>query len=135
MMKSVEQELIRRRALGPQLVVNEGTVRRDVHLVANNPEVLAKPHSGLWSSTYDPAYGSAWVQWCVAYRYNDPFELTWTLYSLSSGCAVACDRASACRRSQPAKVSAPPRSCSYRRCPERPHRSCPGDPQCSGSGH
>lgn len=27
---------------------------------------MHKPSGGLWTSTYDPAYGSAWVVWCEA---------------------------------------------------------------------
>ena len=57
--------------------------------MVNDRKSLAKPRGGLWSSTYHPAYGSARVQWCVAYRYTDPFELTWTVCTVPDSARIA----------------------------------------------
>jgi hypothetical protein len=34
--------------------------------------VIHKPLGGLWTSTYDPHYGSAWVQWCLQEEFDGP---------------------------------------------------------------
>jgi len=34
--------------------------------------VIHKPEGGLWTSTYNPVYGSAWVQWCLQEEFDGP---------------------------------------------------------------
>src|SRR5689334_17470009 len=59
--------------LEPQLYVHEHDLRAaEISAVHNDADRITKP-GVLWTSTYDPEYGSAWLQWCVAYRYTDPF--------------------------------------------------------------
>jgi hypothetical protein len=68
------------RPLEPQLCVHEHNLRAvEIPAVRNDPKRISKPRGGLWTSTYEPEYGSAWVRWCVAYRYTDPFESHWTV--------------------------------------------------------
>jgi hypothetical protein len=75
-----DQKLNGVHALAPQLVVHEGDVLEPrIRPIKNDPKRLGKPRGGFWTSTYDPDYGSGWVRWCVAYRYNDPFDLHWTV--------------------------------------------------------
>ena len=78
------------RALGPQLLLHDATILpQDLRRVQNDRRALAKPRGGLWTSTYDPIYGSAWVCWCVAYRYNEPFDLHWTVLSIPKSARIA----------------------------------------------
>jgi len=64
------------RTLGPQLLLHDDAILRpDARPVRNDRKALTKPRGGFWTSTYNPIYGSAWVCWCVAYRYNEPFDL------------------------------------------------------------
>lgn len=66
--------------LEPQLCVHEHTFGAvEIPAVGNDPNRISKPRGGLWTSTYEAEYGSAWVRWCVAYRYTDPFESHWTV--------------------------------------------------------
>jgi hypothetical protein len=73
--------------LAPQLLLHSDVLRPTVGPVTNDG--VAKPRGGLWTSTYHPRYGSAWVQWCVAYRYGDPFELTWTVCKTPDSARIA----------------------------------------------
>jgi hypothetical protein len=41
-----------------------------------------KPQGGLWTSTYDPDNGSAWVQWCLSEDYGVPRGYTWQAWLL-----------------------------------------------------
>ena len=78
------------RALGPQLLLHDAAILpQDLRRVQNDRRALAKPRGGLWTSTYDPIYGSAWVCWCVAYRYNEPFDLHWTVLSIPKSARIA----------------------------------------------
>lgn len=36
-----------------------------------------KPNGGLWTSTYDPERGSAWVQWCLSEEFDIPTDGVW----------------------------------------------------------
>jgi hypothetical protein len=83
-------KLQRTRVLPPQLYVgDQETLERKVWPVRNDPQQLGKPRGGFWTSTYDLDYGSAWVSWCVAYRYNDPLELHWTVLHARKSARVA----------------------------------------------
>jgi hypothetical protein len=62
--------------------------RAEIPPIRNGLKALGKPRGGLWTSTYDPDYGSGWVRWCVAYRYNDPFDLHWTVLSVPKSARV-----------------------------------------------
>lgn len=76
--------------LGPQLLLHdEAILRPALKSVQNDGRALAKPRSGLWTSTYNPNYGSAWVCWCVAHRYNEPFDLHWTVLSIPKSARIA----------------------------------------------
>jgi hypothetical protein len=78
------------RTLGPQLLLHGAPILpQDLRPVQNDRRALAKPRGGLWTSTYDPIYGSAWVCWCVAYRYNEPFDLHWTVFSIPKSARIA----------------------------------------------
>lgn len=80
----------RTRTLPPQLYVGDReTLERKVWPILNDPKRLGKPRGGFWTSTYDADYGSAWVSWCVAYRYNDPLELHWTVLHARKSARVA----------------------------------------------
>src|SRR4051794_21762148 len=76
--------------LGPPLIVYDADIfQPKISPIKNDSKSISKPHGGLWTSTYDPHYGSGWVRWCVAYRYNDPLDLHWTLLSVASSAKVA----------------------------------------------
>ena len=78
------------RTLGPQLLLHdEAILQPQVRAVQNDRNALAKPRGGLWTSTYDRNYGSAWVCWCVAYRYNEPLDLNWTVLSVPKSARLA----------------------------------------------
>lgn len=78
------------RKLGPQLYVHEDAVSKPkIWPVRNDPKALRKPLGGFWTSSYDPNYGSDWVRWCIAYRYNDPFDLNWTVLTVSKSARIA----------------------------------------------
>lgn len=58
----------------PQLYVGkeEPTPER-MQPVKNSTNCLgAKPEGGLWTSTYDPEYGSDWIRWCLAEDFHVP---------------------------------------------------------------
>jgi hypothetical protein len=77
------------RTLGPQLLLHGAPILpQDLRPVQNDRRALAKPRGGLWTSTYDPIYGSAWACWCVAYRY-EPFDLHWTVFSIPKSARIA----------------------------------------------
>jgi hypothetical protein len=77
-------------ALAPQLLVHDRDVLEPrIRPNKNDPKNLGKPRGGFWTSTYDPDYGSGWVRWCVAYRYNDPFDLHWTVVHVPKSARVA----------------------------------------------
>jgi hypothetical protein len=57
--------------------------------VRNDPKALGKTRGGFWTSSYDPEFGSAWVRWCVAYRYNEPLGLHWTVLSVPKSTRIA----------------------------------------------
>ena len=61
----------------------------EIRPVRNDPKALAKPRGGLWTSSYDPDYGSGWVRWCLAYRYHDPLDLHWTVLSVAKSARIA----------------------------------------------
>ncbi len=76
--------------LRPQLVVHDNDILEPtIRPISNDAKTLSKPRGGLWTSTYDADYGSGWVRWCVAYRYNEPLDLHWTVVSVSSTAKVA----------------------------------------------
>lgn len=78
------------RTLGPQLLLHDDVIlRSEVRPVHDDLRALAKPRGGLWTSTYNPNYGSAWVCWCVAYRYNEPFDVHWTVLSIPKSARIA----------------------------------------------
>jgi hypothetical protein len=85
-----EEKLAGYLAFLPQLWVHDSSVwEPKVCPVRNNPRSLSKPRGGRWTSTYAPDYGSGWVRYCVAYRYNDPLDLTWTVLSVPNSARVA----------------------------------------------
>jgi hypothetical protein len=90
--------------IAPQLYVHDGEVLRpQIWPVRNDPKALGKPRGGFWTSTYDPEFGSAWVRWCVAYRYNEPLGLHWTVLSVPKSARIAviespCDLAALIER-------------------------------------
>jgi hypothetical protein len=48
----------------------------------HQPEVVdllpyRKPSGGLWTSTWDDRFGSAWVQWCVSEEFRCPPDSVW----------------------------------------------------------
>jgi hypothetical protein len=74
----------------PQLFLHdEATVRAEVQPIRNDSKALGKPRGGFWTSSYDPEYGSGWVCWCVAHRYNEPLGLHWTVLSVPKSARVA----------------------------------------------
>ena len=76
--------------LGLQLFLHdEDVLRPEIPPVRNDPDALRKPRGGFWTSSYDPEYGSAWVRWCVAYRYNEPLGLHWTVLSVAKSARLA----------------------------------------------
>jgi hypothetical protein len=78
------------RALAPQFFVHDCDVfKPQIRPVKNDPNSLGKPRGGFWTSTYDPDYGSGWVRWCVAYRYNEPLQLHWTVLPVPKAARVA----------------------------------------------
>lgn len=78
------------RTLGPQLLLHdEAILRPEVRPIRNDRKALGKPRGALWTSTYNPIYGSGWVCWCVAYRYNEPFDLHWTVLSIPKSARIA----------------------------------------------
>lgn len=38
-----------------------------------------KPDGGLWTSTWDPEYGSGWIDWCLAESFAGPSFNVWLL--------------------------------------------------------
>ncbi len=83
-------KLQRTRAFPPQLYAGDRErLDRTVWPVRNDPQRLGKPRGGFWTSTYDRDYGSAWVSWCVAYRYNDPLDLHWTVLHVRQSARIA----------------------------------------------
>jgi hypothetical protein len=94
----------RMQKLGPQLYVHDDdVVRPEIWPVRNDPKALGKPRGGFWTSSYDPEFGSAWVRWCVAYRYNEPLGLHWTVLSVPKSARIAvvdspCDLAALIER-------------------------------------
>jgi len=78
------------RTLGPQLYIHdEDVLRIEVPCIRNDRNAIGKPRGGFWTSSYDPEYGSGWVRWCVAHRYNEPLDLHWTVLSVPSSAKVA----------------------------------------------
>jgi hypothetical protein len=76
--------------LGPQLYLHDDPVSKPtIWPVRNDPTALGKPLGGLWTSSYEPNYGSGWVRWCIAYRYNEPFDLHWTVLTVSKSARLA----------------------------------------------
>jgi hypothetical protein len=76
--------------IGPQLYLHDSEVLHpEIWPVRNDPKALGKPRGGFWTSSYDPEFGSAWVRWCVAYRYNEPLGLHWTVLSVPKSACVA----------------------------------------------
>jgi hypothetical protein len=76
--------------LPPQLRVDDRRVLEPtVRPVRNDAKSLSKPRGGFWTSTYYPDYGSGWVCYCIAYRYNEPFELHWSVLSVAGSARVA----------------------------------------------
>lgn len=76
--------------LGPQLYVHDDVAfKRRVWPVRNDPKGLGKPLEGFWTSSYEPTCGSGWVRWCIAYRYNEPFDLHWTVLTVSKSARIA----------------------------------------------
>ncbi len=76
--------------LGPQLYVHDDAAFKPaIWPVRNDPKGLRKPLGGFWTSSYDRNYGSGWVRWCVAYRYNEPLDLHWTVLTASKSARVA----------------------------------------------
>jgi hypothetical protein len=76
--------------LPPQLLVHDTDVfEPKIVPISNDPKALRKPRGGCWTSTYDPNYGSAWVRWCVAFRYDEPLHLHWTVVSPARSARVA----------------------------------------------
>lgn len=48
--------------------------------VRNSDNCLgAKPEGGLWTSTYDPAYGSDWVRWCLTEEFGNVNVGSWLI--------------------------------------------------------
>jgi hypothetical protein len=85
-----EAQIVPSAPLQPQLRVDDrSVVEPSVRPVRNDAKSLNKPRGGFWTSTYYPDYGSAWVRYCVAYRYNGPFELHWSVSSVAGSARVA----------------------------------------------
>jgi hypothetical protein len=85
-----EAQIVSCAPLQPQLRVDDRSVLEpSICPVRNDAKSLSKPRGGFWTSTYDPHCGSGWVRYCVAYRYNDPFELHWTVLSVAGSARVA----------------------------------------------
>ena len=77
------------RRVGPQLFLHDADVlRAEVPPVRNDRNAVGKPRGGFWTSSYDPDYGSGWVRWCVAHRYNEPLDLHWTVLSVDKSARV-----------------------------------------------
>lgn len=38
-----------------------------------------KPHGGMWTSTWDPDFGSGWIDWCVGESFGSPPFDVWLL--------------------------------------------------------
>jgi hypothetical protein len=78
------------RTVGSQLFLHdEDVLRAEVPSVRNDRKAIGKPLGGFWTSSYDPDYGSGWVRWCVAHRYNEPLDLDWTVLSVDKSARVA----------------------------------------------
>ena len=75
--------------LPPQLRVDDRVLEPSVCPVRNDAKSLSKPRGGFWTSTYHPHYGSGWVRYCIAYRYNEPFELHWIVLRVPTSARVA----------------------------------------------
>lgn len=58
----------------PQLFVGREEPSPDLFQpVSNSDDCLgAKPRGGLWTSTYNPSYGSDWIRWCQAEDFHVP---------------------------------------------------------------
>lgn len=53
----------------PQLYVGEERPSLELFKPIENRDFV-KPSGGLWTSTYDSRYGSAWVEWCKQERFG-----------------------------------------------------------------
>ena len=85
-----ERQVLRDAAVPLQLRVHESSVLEPkVWPVRNDGKALSKPREGFWTSTFDLEYASGWVRYCVAYRYNDPFELHWIVLGVATSARVA----------------------------------------------
>lgn len=60
----------------PQLHVtkNETLNEKIISPVKNQRFGMNKPYGGLWTSTYNPEYGSDWIRWCIGNDFSTHFD-------------------------------------------------------------